>query len=83
MNILIVDDNESLARGLVSYLKSERHDALMATAVRDGLHLVGTQKFDLVITDLRLPDGSGLDIIKSCRSAEDPPEVILMTAFSS
>ncbi len=83
MNILIVDDNESLARGLVVYLKGERHDARIAGTVRDALHLAESKAFDLVITDLRLPDGTGLEVIKACRQAEDPPEVILMTAYSS
>ncbi|MFZ5952935.1 MAG: sigma-54-dependent transcriptional regulator [Candidatus Rifleibacteriota bacterium] len=85
MKILVVDDNESLARGLKVFLEQEKHECLLAHQVKDGLRLLGESSFDLVITDLKLPDGLGLDIVSAARKVEyqPVPEVILMTAFGS
>jgi len=85
MKILVVDDNASLARGLKTFLTGEGHDAELAHRVKQGLELLESHSFDLIITDLRLPDGEGLQIIEKARdgSLQTMPEVILMTAFGS
>jgi len=85
MKILVVDDNASLARGLKTFLESEGHQAELAHTVRQGLAQLSAHNFDLLITDLRLPDGEGLQIMEKARdgSSEPMPEVILMTAFGS
>lgn len=85
MKILIVDDNASLARGLKNFLEEEKHECLIAGNVRDGIELIRANLFDLVITDLQLPDGKGLEIIAAARQSETTPvpEVILMTAFGT
>lgn len=85
MKILVVDDNASLARGLKTFLEEENHGCLTAATVKEGIELLKQNSFDLVITDLKLPDGQGLEIIAQARQPanEMPPEVILMTAFGS
>jgi DNA-binding NtrC family response regulator len=83
MNILIVDDNTSLAKGLCTFLADDGHDAFAAGSVREARQALERRRFDLIITDLRLPDGQGLEIIKQVRSGENPAEVLLMTAFGS
>lgn len=85
MKILVVDDNASLARGLKTFLEEENHSCLTAGTVKEGIEFLKQNSFDLVITDLKLPDGQGLDIIAQARQTanEMPPEVILMTAFGS
>ncbi|GAB4268918.1 MAG: sigma-54 dependent transcriptional regulator [Candidatus Rifleibacteriota bacterium] len=85
MNILIVDDNASLARGLKAYIEEENHVCKMATTVKEGIKLIEENIFDLIITDLKLPDGQGLEIVARAREADGTaaPEVILMTAFGS
>ncbi|MEW6712633.1 MAG: response regulator, partial [Candidatus Riflebacteria bacterium] len=85
MKVLVVDDNESLARGLKVFLEQENHDCLLAHTVKDGLQNLGEGSFDLVITDLKLPDGQGLEIVSAARKVDyqPVPEVILMTAFGS
>ena len=50
---------------------------------RDGLAKLESREFDLVITDLRLPDVSGLDIVAAAKAAHPETQVILMTSFSS
>ncbi|KAF1081455.1 MAG: Response regulator of zinc sigma-54-dependent two-component system [Candidatus Rifleibacterium amylolyticum] len=85
MKILVVDDNASLARGLKTFLIGEGHQAEIAHTVKSGLEQLAAHDFDLIITDLRLPDGEGLQIMEKARdgSSEPMPEVILMTAFGS
>ncbi|MBF0410894.1 MAG: sigma-54-dependent Fis family transcriptional regulator [Candidatus Riflebacteria bacterium] len=83
MNILVVDDNRSLARALELFLKQENHDVTCGSSVAEGKAALEKQIFDLMITDLKLPDGSGIELIERARSLENPPEVILMTAFGT
>ena len=83
MNVLIVDDNRSLARGLSTFLKQEGHEAAVAASLAEGLSLLARYRYDLVITDLKLPDGLGLELIRTARSGPQPPDVILMTAFGT
>lgn len=85
MKILVVDDNASLARGLKTFLHQEDHQADVAGRVKEALSLLAKYRYDLIFTDLRLPDGEGLEIIRAARSADTKPlpEVILMTAFGS
>ena len=85
MKILVVDDNASLARALKTFLIQEGHEAELAHSVKESFACLDRRAFDLVITDLRLPDGEGLEIISRVRGkdVDNPPEVILMTAFGS
>ena len=85
MKILVVDDNASLARAIKSFLNQEGHVADMAGSVKEGQKLLDLSNYDLVITDMKLPDGDGLEIIRKAREGVSVrlPEVILMTAFGS
>ncbi len=83
MNILIVDDNQSLVRGLLTFLREEGHSGFPAGTVQEAKILLEKRRFDLVITDLKLPDGEGLEVVKRARAVNPPPEVILMTAFGT
>jgi DNA-binding response OmpR family regulator len=51
--------------------------------VRDGIAALDTQRFALIIADLRLPDGSGIDVIRAARQRPDAPPVIVVTGFAS
>ena len=83
MKILVVDDNQSIAKGLATFLKQDNHEPSTAGSLQDALAILAKTRFDLVITDLKLPDGSGIEVVRKARSNEEPAEVILMTAFGS
>ncbi|MBP7633173.1 sigma-54-dependent Fis family transcriptional regulator [Candidatus Ozemobacteraceae bacterium] len=83
MNILVVDDNRSLVKGLCTFLTQEGHAAVPVGTLAEARSEIAARPFDLVITDLKLPDGEGLEVIRAAREAEKPAEVILMTAFST
>src|SRR3954468_25038875 len=63
-DVLIVDDDRSFARFMVAALQSRGHDVDWAGSVADGLGALFARRYDLVIIDLRLSDGSGLQLLR-------------------
>jgi len=57
------------------------HDASKALTLKEGLRKASEDQFDVVFLDVRLPDGSGLDILPIIRKAPSQPEVIIITGF--
>jgi len=62
-NILVIYNNRSLCKIFEDFLKHEGHDCICAVDGRNGLSLIETEKFDLVLLGLTLPEFSGYDII--------------------
>jgi DNA-binding NtrC family response regulator len=81
--ILIVDDDDALRRMLVDYLTSEGYTALGVRSVQQGAEALKSDTFDLVIADLRLEDGSGLDLLKQLKQIAPRTYGILMTGFAT
>lgn len=65
--VLLVEDNADTARLLGRLLTSHGHQVRTAGSVREALQLVRDESFDVLVSDLGLPDGSGLDVIKAAR----------------
>ncbi len=83
MRILIVDDEGSLLLTLVANLELEGFDVVGAQDANSALRLVREGHFDLVLTDIRMPGMSGLELFRSIRSIRPDMPVILMTAFAA
>jgi two-component system response regulator AtoC len=81
--ILIVDDDDGLRRMLVDYLSTEGYTALGVRSVQQGEEALRTDAFDLVIADLRLEDGSGLDLLKQLKQLAPKSFGILMTGYAT
>ena len=81
--ILVVDDDRGIGDCVEMLLERAGHASVIARGGRDGLAQLESREFDLVITDLRLPDASGLDIVAAAKAAHAETPVILMTSFSS
>jgi two-component system response regulator AtoC len=81
--ILIVDDEEMLAWSIETELKSNGVDALTCGNLRSALESFQGFNPDLVITDLRLPDGSGMELLKRWRHERPDMPVILITAHGA
>ncbi|MCL2137396.1 MAG: response regulator transcription factor [Coriobacteriia bacterium] len=77
MRILLVEDDDSLRKGIELKLAREGHEVLSADTVAAALELLTKQCFELAILDISLPDGSGLDVCQQIR-AESPDTYILM-----
>ncbi|HNW63274.1 MAG TPA: sigma-54 dependent transcriptional regulator [Piscinibacter sp.] len=81
--VLVVDDDRGICECVEMLLARAGYACVVTHLGRDGLAALDSREFDLVITDLRLPDASGLDIVARAKAAHSETQVILMTSFSS
>jgi CheY-like chemotaxis protein/two-component sensor histidine kinase len=80
MRILLVEDHEDTNRSLTNLLRLRGYDVESANNVASGRDLADSRDFDVLISDLGLPDGSGIDLIESIR-AKRPVYAIALTGF--
>ncbi|MCE0497107.1 MAG: sigma-54 dependent transcriptional regulator [Methylacidiphilales bacterium] len=81
--ILIVDDEDELRRMLVDYLGSQGYTALGTRSIMQSEEALRTDAFDLVIADLRLQDGSGLDLLRQLKQLAPRSHGVLMTGYAT
>ncbi len=82
-DILLVEDKDSLRRVLRLTLENAGYTVAEAADARAALNEIANSRHRLVLTDLRMPNGSGLDVLRSARNADSDVPVIVMTAFGS
>lgn len=82
-HILVIDDEPMMRVAISDALSRERFRVKTAETALEGMELVKGQSFDVVITDLRLPKGSGLEVLKACKETSPETEVILITAYGT
>jgi len=81
--ILLVDDDKNTADGLTKILLQDGYDTSCAYAGKEALDLIEAEHFDIVITDMKLPDISGFTIIEKVKKKDIDIAVVMITAFSS
>jgi len=81
--ILVVEDEAILARTIRKALEKQGHVVDIAGNARAAEDLFVEQRPALVLLDLRLPDGNGLDVLRHLKSLRSSTEVVMMTAFAS
>ena len=81
--ILVVDDESSLREMLTVLLEREGHHVETADSVDSGRLRLADSSYDLILCDLIMPDGSGLDLLREARASDPGATVIMMTAFTS
>lgn len=83
IDILIVDDAAGVRERLVEILGAIPGLGKLAAAesIADATHRLGTGRFDLVILDIRLPDGSGIDLLKALRREGGAQMIVMLTSF--
>jgi DNA-binding NarL/FixJ family response regulator len=83
LRLLVVDDHEVVRQGLVALL--DRRDAFRVVAeagtVAEAIEQAARQEPDIVIMDVRLPDGSGIEACREIRSARPETKVVMLTSF--
>src|ERR1700740_3611695 len=79
--ILIVEDKESMAGMLTQALEAEGYTTLHAKDGGEGMQLFKEKKVDLVLTDLKLPQKDGLEILSEVKAHNPLTPVIMMTAY--
>ena len=82
-DILVVEDESILAIELRRFLEAVGHEVRVAGRADDALAAARGGAPDLVLLDLRLPDGSGLDVLEQLRALDAELPVVLMTACGS
>ena len=82
-DILLVEDKESLRRVLRLTLENAGYSVTEAADARAALNEIARAPHRIVLTDLRMPNGSGLDVLHAARAAANDVPVIVMTAFGS
>ncbi len=83
MEILVIDDEKNMLDFLEIMLTKEGYRIKTAPSGKEGIELFRNEIFDLVITDMRMPDVGGLDVIREVKNISQETPVIVITAFAS
>ncbi len=78
--LLVVDDEDLLRNSLLKLLTMEGYSVLSASDGNEALGLIKENKFQLVITDLKMPGMSGMELIEEVRKLSPDTKVIILTA---
>jgi DNA-binding response OmpR family regulator len=83
--VLIVDDEETLTWSMAKSLSKDKdkYEVMIANNGREALGLLKKDKIDLVISDIRMPDINGLDLLVRIKMEHPQTKVIIMTAYGS
>ena len=79
-HILLLEDDETLGRGIAMALTGPEVSVACRSTLAKAREALAEERFDLLILDVNLPDGSGLDLLRQVRSEGDATPVILLTA---
>ncbi len=79
--MLIVEDDSGLRSSLQQSFRRKGYEVLSTSTGSEALEVLRAQKIDLILLDVRLPDGSGLDILTAARDLDEEIQVVMMTAF--
>ncbi|MCF6238995.1 MAG: sigma-54 dependent transcriptional regulator, partial [Candidatus Marinimicrobia bacterium] len=81
--ILLIDDDLSLSRVIGYQLESSGFEVRVVNSGREGINLFKAENFQIVVTDIQMPDISGIDVLEAIRKLDQNVIVILITAFGS
>ena len=81
--VLIIDDEPNMRRILSLILQESGHSVVEAGGVSQALAQLGSDQFDLVISDKKMPDGDGFDVLKYCGENEPSLPVVILTALAT
>lgn len=81
MQVLVVDDEPSIRRLTEKELASERRRITTAGSVKEALAVFSRDTYDIVLLDMRLPDGTGLDLLAQFQDMAPEVQVIILTGY--
>ena len=83
VNILVIDDEESIRFSFSRFLAAAGHNVITAKCYREALARMDETKFELILADIFLGDGWGIDILQEVMQRNLKTRVIIMTAYPS
>ena len=83
MRILLVEDEKITRLALSSALQKEEHDVAACDNGRDAIAMIRAQEFDVVVTDLRLPEAGGIEVVREVKGKDADCVVIVVTAYGT
>jgi DNA-binding response OmpR family regulator len=83
VRVLVIDDEPSVTDALQMILEDHGFEVAVAATGREGIERARRAKFDVIITDLRLPDACGLDLITITREGCMAQRIILITSYAT
>ena len=81
--VLVVDDEESVATTIEAILKLDGHDVIAVTNGADAIRYLNERQFDVVLTDLRLGDMDGIDVLREVQRTAPDTASIMLTGYAS
>src|SRR6476620_6346614 len=81
--VLVVDDERSMRELLTILLARDGYDVLVAEDGRSGIDLLRRDRVDILITDIRMPEMNGVDLLREAKRIDPDVTSIVMTAFAS
>ncbi len=83
ISLLLVDDDRHLLDSMASWLRDQGYEVQEASSVSTAIDCLGQATFDLVISDVRLQDGDGFQVLAHCRENFAGLDVILLTGYGT
>jgi len=80
---LVIDDDRNIATTLLVYLEDKGFEVFSARSVSEGLQVFRREMPDIVILDMKLPDGDGLDVLKEIMASSPGTQVVMITAYAT
>jgi two-component system, NtrC family, nitrogen regulation response regulator GlnG len=79
LSVLVVDDEAGIRDLVQQWLQRAGHLVSCVTGASQAARILGKQRFDLVITDILMPDGDGFELIAMCRKSQPTASILAMS----
>ena len=83
LSILIIDDEESILTSIKSYLARRGYEVYTASNGTDGINIIESNVIDLILTDYRMPQKNGLEVLEAAKEINPLIDVVVITAFGN
>ena len=83
VRLLVVDDEPSMLEFLEIMLRKEGYDVTCTTSGKEAISFCGETSYDMVITDIKMPGVTGLDVLRSVKEISPETIIILITAYAT
>jgi DNA-binding response OmpR family regulator len=81
--VLVADDDNGFSTAIARHLVASGYQVKTVSSVKDATHLLAEEHIDVVLTDLRMGDRDGIDLLAACKEARWPARAILMSAYAT